>query len=294
MQTVVITGGTDGLGRGLALHYLKAGARVIAIGSTPAKGAALVAEAERLSAADRTHFLRADLTSVSATRQVVEEIEKTYDAVDKLVLCAQRYRLFGKRAVTPEGFEHSFALAYLSRFLLSHGLLSPLRRARQPVIMNVGTPGIGLGGIHWGDLQLERGYSGSKATLQSFRANDLLGVAFAEAYADGPVSYIGYHPGVVATGMPGALPLPLRLLTQAAFTLAATPVHKAVRPMVELLEYPPGGGAFAAYRKKKRVEVEGNKSFDPGDARRLKAITEELVKGQEFGEKGKGNVPLNS
>ena len=41
MRTVVITGGTDGLGKGLALHYLRQGARVLAVGSTPAKGGAL-------------------------------------------------------------------------------------------------------------------------------------------------------------------------------------------------------------------------------------------------------------
>lgn len=275
MQTVVITGGTDGLGRGLALHYLKEGARVIAIGSTPAKGEALIGDAKELSAEGRVHFLPVDLTSVSAARRLVEEIENTYASVDKLILCAQRYRLFGKRSVTAEGYEHSFALAYLSRYILSHGLLDALRCTKRPVIMNVGTPGVGLGKIHWDDLQMERQYNGNRATLQSFRANDLLGVAFAADYPDGPVSYIGYNPGVVSTGMPNALPLPLKIMTKATFAVAATPVHKAIRPMVELLENPPQG-TFVAHWKRKPVKLEG-KAFDPESARRLKALTEDLV-----------------
>ncbi|OMI85560.1 hypothetical protein BSZ07_31690 [Streptomyces sp. M1013] len=275
MQTVVVTGGTDGLGRGISLHYLKAGARVLAIGSTRAKGEALIEEARKISAADRAHFLSVDLTSVAATRRLIEEIENTYASVDKLVLCAQRYKLFGKRSVTPEGFEHSFALAYLSRFVLSYGLLDALQCTKQPVIMNVGTPGVGLGAVHWDNLQLERGYSGNKATLQSFRANDLLGVGFAATHGSGPVTYIGYNPGVVSTGMPDSLPLPLRLMTKATFAVAATPVDKAIKPMVELLDNPPAE-PFVARWKKKPVDL-GKKAFDAEDALRLKSVTEQLV-----------------
>ncbi|WP_164555769.1 MULTISPECIES: SDR family NAD(P)-dependent oxidoreductase [unclassified Streptomyces] len=275
MQTVVVTGGTDGLGKGIALHYLKAGARVLAIGSTQAKGEALIEEAREISAAGRIHFLSVDLTSVAGSRRLVEEIEDTYTSVDKLVLCAQRYRLFGKRSVTPEGFEYSFALAYLSRFVLSYGLLDALQRTKQPVIMNVGTPGVGLGSVHWDDLQFERGYNGNRATLQSFRANDLLGVGFAAAHGTGPVTYIGYNPGVVSTGMPNSLPLPLRLMTRAAFALAATPVERAIKPMVELLDNPPSE-PFVARWKKKPVDL-GKKAFDAEDALRLKYITEQLV-----------------
>ncbi|MGY3684651.1 SDR family NAD(P)-dependent oxidoreductase [Streptomyces sp. TE33382] len=275
MQTVVITGGTDGLGRGLAVHYLRRGARVVAVGSTPAKGEALLKEAGALAAADRTVFLRADLTSVAAARELVTAVRSTCATVDKLVLCAQRYRLFGPRTVTPEGFEHSFALAYLSRYVLGHGLRESMESAPRPVIMNVGTPGTPLGRIHWDDPQLTRRYSGTKATLQSFRANDLLGVAFAALYTDTPVRYVGYNPGVVSTGMPGHLPPPLRALTKASFALIATSVSKAVAPMARLLDEPPGE-RFTAYRTSRRLPLKGP-AFDQEAALRLHRLTDDLV-----------------
>lgn len=275
MRTVVITGGTDGLGKGLALHYLRQGARVVAVGSTPAKGEALLAEAAALSTLDRATFLRADLTSVAAAEELVTTIKDTCPSVDRLVLCAQRYRLFGPRAVTPEGFEHSFALAYLSRYVLSHGLREVLESAPRPVVMNVGTPGVPLGRIHWEDPQLARRYSGAKATLQSFRANDLLGVAFAALHTDTRIRYIGYNPGVVATGMPDHLPRPLGTLTKASFAVLATTVAKAVTPMVHLLDEPPGE-RFSAYRTTHRLPLKG-KAFDQGAALRLHALTQDLV-----------------
>ncbi|MEU5927769.1 SDR family NAD(P)-dependent oxidoreductase [Streptomyces antimycoticus] len=275
MQTVVITGGTDGLGRGLALHYLRQGARVIAVGNTPAKGEAFLAQAATISAVGRAAFLRADLTSVAAARDLVAAVESTCSSVDKLVLCAQRYRLFGSRTVTREGFEHSFALAYLSRYVLSHGLRKVLESASQPVIMNVATPGVPLGRIHWDDLQLARRYSGFKATLQSFRANDLLGVAFAALHADTPIRYVGYNPGVVSTGMPGHLPQPLRALTKASFTLFAASVTKAVTPMACLLDEPPGE-RFTAHRATHQLPLKGP-AFDQASALRLHHLTHDLI-----------------
>ncbi|MFI7611053.1 SDR family NAD(P)-dependent oxidoreductase [Nonomuraea terrae] len=274
MQTVVITGGTDGLGKGLALHYLHQGAHVIAVGSTAAKGQALLAEAKALPTG-RASFVRADLTSVAASQELVERLGEDQPVVDKLVLCAQRYRLFGDRVTTHEGFEHSFALAYLSRFVLSHGLHDALRAARSPVIMNVGTPGVPLGRIHWDDLQLTRTYSGTKATLQSFRANDLLGVAFGVLHADSGVSYIGYNPGVVSTGMPASLPQPLRATTKTFFTLFATSVPRAIAPMTALLDDPPAG-PFTAHWQKRRLPLDG-RAFDRHDALRLHGLTRELI-----------------
>ncbi|PZG11325.1 SDR family NAD(P)-dependent oxidoreductase [Nonomuraea aridisoli] len=274
MQIVVITGGTDGLGKGLALHYLQQGAHVIAIGSTAEKGQALLAEARALSAG-RISFVRADLTSVAASRELVRRLAEDHPVVDKLILCAQRYRLLGDRVTTREGFEHSFALAYLSRFVLSYGLHDALRAARRPVVMNVGTPGVPLGRIHWDDLQLTQTYSGTRATLQSFRANDLLGVACGVLHAGSGISYIGYNPGVVSTGMPASLPQPLRAVTTAFFTLFAASVPRAIAPMTVLLDDPPAE-PFTAHWQKRRLSLDG-RAFDRHDALRLHDITRELI-----------------
>ncbi|MFC4121517.1 SDR family NAD(P)-dependent oxidoreductase [Nonomuraea zeae] len=73
MKTVIITGGTDGLGKGLARHYLHQGAHVIAIGSTAEKGQALIAEAKALTTG-RAGFVRAGLTSVAGSWELVERL----------------------------------------------------------------------------------------------------------------------------------------------------------------------------------------------------------------------------
>jgi hypothetical protein len=120
MGTYVVAGGTTGMGRGLALHFLRRGDRVTVVGSDPAKGRLVLDEAARMGAGDRAAFIQADLTSVAANVRVIEEVKARHDALDGLVLTAIRH--FSRRVETPDGVEATFALYYVSRFLLSYGL----------------------------------------------------------------------------------------------------------------------------------------------------------------------------
>lgn len=106
MRTLVITGGTDGIGRHLADHYLARGDRVVVIGRDPAKGAAF-----RAAAGARGTFLRADLDSIARNRAVLTELQDSHPRIDALVLCARFYR--SHRTLTTDGFEATFA--HLSR-----------------------------------------------------------------------------------------------------------------------------------------------------------------------------------
>ncbi|MEO3875156.1 SDR family NAD(P)-dependent oxidoreductase [Nonomuraea sp. B12E4] len=162
MKTVVITGGTDGIGRGLALTYVDRGDRVVMIGTDPAKGENVVAAAPSMSP-NRVAFIRADLELVDENHRVVDELTNALDQVDVLVLGARYQR--SKRTETADGLESNFALTYLSRFLLSHGLIDLLARADSPVVLNFGGAG-GFGPPRWDDLQQRTQYSGLTAMIQ--------------------------------------------------------------------------------------------------------------------------------
>ncbi|MEV7908333.1 SDR family NAD(P)-dependent oxidoreductase, partial [Streptomyces anulatus] len=164
MKTVVISGGTDGIGREIARTRLSRGDNVVVIGRNAEKGKALTEAAGESGAGARVFFVAADLSLVRENRRVVEEIAERFPVVDALVLCARHYR--ARRRETAEGFEDNFALFYLSRFLLGHGLAGSLERAERPVIMNVAGPGADLSMVHWDDLQLRRGYDGGTALTQ--------------------------------------------------------------------------------------------------------------------------------
>src|SRR5688572_30955541 len=108
MRTIVVTGGTDGMGAALARHYLAAGERVVVIGRSRAKFDALLADTASQS---RAEFLSADLSLVADSRRVVGQLKENHDRVDALVLAASFIRQ--RRHTTPEGHEASWSLFFL-------------------------------------------------------------------------------------------------------------------------------------------------------------------------------------
>ena len=256
MKTIVISGGTDGMGKAIALHYLDRGDTVVVLGRDADKGAVF------------RDFIPTDLSLVAENRKVVEDITAAFPVVDALVLCARHFR--STRQQTPEGLESTFALEYLSRFALSHGLAESLQRAEKPVIVNVSGPGVPKPEIHWDDIGLARGYDGVTAQMQAGRANDLLGAAFAARHDS--ISYVLVNPGAVATSFSGEYD---------AATLAhverlkkfGKPVEEGIAPILALIDQPPGQ-SLSAFVEGRRVSPD----LDPVAAERLAVLTHNLLR----------------
>ncbi|GAE06981.1 SDR family NAD(P)-dependent oxidoreductase [Paenibacillus sp. JCM 10914] len=156
MQDLFIAGGTSGMGKGLAIHYLRQGSKVTVTGSNRLRGQEFLDEAARLGAANRASFIQADLLSLSENRRVIQEVRERHESLDGLVLTAMQQ--FPKRKLTPDGYESTFALYYISRFVLSYGLTELLERGNHPVIVSIGGTGMTKGEIHWNDLNLQHKY----------------------------------------------------------------------------------------------------------------------------------------
>jgi NAD(P)-dependent dehydrogenase (short-subunit alcohol dehydrogenase family) len=253
-KIVIVAGGTSGMGRATALARAARGDRVIVIGRS----------ARDLP--DTITFLAADLSEITEVERVVEQIAERHDRIDALTLFANRP--VPRRTETSDGLEYTFALYYLSRYLLGTRL-APLMDTSS-VIVNVAGVGNTAGTIHWDDPQLRDRYSVVRAQLQAGRANDLLGVAY-----DGKARYVLYHPGFTRTAL-GSHPNPVVrgvLTTLALF--AARPVERATAPILEWIDHPPTKPLTAIDRGK---PVDPSlKTLDPANARRLATYTESLL-----------------
>lgn len=273
-RLVVVTGGSDGMGRSLVLGRAARGERVLAVGSNPAKGERLIADAAEAGLDDRIEFLPADLSTVAGNQAVLDHVAGRYAAVDGLVLAANRHS--PERVETSDGFESTFALYYLSRYLLGHGLMPVLSASSNPVIVNIAGVGLTAGQIHWDDLQLRHRYRTLAAQLQAGRANDLLGVAMAEQFG-GQVPYVLYHPGFTRSGNSAMerVNRPTRAVITFLAAVAARPVERAVAPVHVLLDTPPTS-PLTAIDRGKPVPLD-LKTLDPVAARRLADMTARLL-----------------
>ncbi|MUL41056.1 SDR family NAD(P)-dependent oxidoreductase [Streptomonospora sp. PA3] len=277
-RTVVVTGGTDGMGRAVVLGRAARGDRVLAVGSNPRKGERLLADAAASELADRIEFLAADLSTLAGNRAVIDHVTATYESIDGLVLAANRQS--PRRVETSDGFESTFALYYLSRYLLGHGLISALSAGSKPVIVNIAGVGLTSGKIHWDDLRMGRRYLTIAAQLQAGRANDLLGVAMAAEFGE-QVPYVLYHPGFTRSGdsaMEQVGPL-TRAVIKTVAAIAARSVERAIAPVHAFLDSPPRVPLTAVDRDKP-VPLD-LKTLDPADAKRLAEATSAMLAAAE-------------
>ncbi|WP_312815691.1 SDR family NAD(P)-dependent oxidoreductase [Sedimentibacter sp.] len=276
MKTILVTGGTDGIGKGLAMDLLKKGNRVIVLGSSLKKGLDFCSEAKQFTDENKVIFLQANLSLVSENKRIIEEIKRNYDELDALVLCAQSQKYSTIYKETDEGFEFSFALYYLSRYVLSYGLKTILEKAKAPIIINVCAPGT-KGSVKWDNLQYKNKYNSIKAIMHGSRLNDLLGVSFVENYPNRKIKYVLFNPVAVQTkGATQAYEQPaIRFLVNKIFKLIGKPVNEAIKPILELMERPPNLN-LSAYKQKKVVSLT-METFNKDYAERLFKLTEDLL-----------------
>ena len=197
MKTVLITGGTDGIGKGMVLSYLAKNYHVFAVGTSENKGNALIEEAEKLGSGKVT-FLKANLSLVEENRRVAKIVSEQEKTLDALVLCAASLKAQPSYIETKEGIEFTFALYYLSRYILCYKLKDMLEKAENPIIINVAAPGM-KGPVYWEDLQMKENYDGQKAQFHGSRLNDLLGVWFCEKDLSKKIKYILFNPMAART-----------------------------------------------------------------------------------------------
>jgi NAD(P)-dependent dehydrogenase (short-subunit alcohol dehydrogenase family) len=270
MQNVVVAGGTTGMGREIALHYLRRGARVTVIGSTPSRGAEFLRTAEALDG--EAAFVQADLLSIAENQRVIKEVEARHEALDALVLAAMLP--FVKRRETVDGLEGTFVLYYLSRFVLSYGLTDLLERGGSPIITNIGATGITKGAVNWDDLQFTQKYNVVRATMSGGRANDLLAVHYLQNHPDGRTKYLGVQPPYTKSGT-NHLPQPLRTVARLIAALFAKPAAESVKDTLAVMDAQPAERLILR-AVGKPVDL-GLPTFDPEDARRLYELTRKMV-----------------
>ena len=196
-STVLVTGGTGGIGLATATGLAGLGARVGIVGRSAARGAAAADAVRRKVPAAQVDVFEADLSSQAEVRRLASEARATYPRLDVLVNNVGGY--WAHRHVTADGLEHTFALNHLAPFLLTHELLDLLVASAPARVVTVSSGAQSMGRIDLDDLQGERAYSGQRAYNQSKLANVLFTYELARRLEGTGVTATVLHPGVVRT-----------------------------------------------------------------------------------------------
>ncbi|MFB4296257.1 SDR family NAD(P)-dependent oxidoreductase [Actinomadura sp. NTSP31] len=273
MRTIVITGGTDGMGAALARHFLRAGDRVVVIGRSRAKFDALLATvtADDQSAVSRAEFVAADLSSIADSRRVVEHLNANHERIHALVLAASFIRQ--RRHTTPEGREASWALFFVSKYVFVTGLAALLGAAERPVIVNTAVPGARVDAIDFDDLDMSEGFTFRQSNAQQRRANELLGILATDQNPD--LTYVTWGPArLVRSSFAGEIGMGMKIAAAVLGPLLGQRPAAAVRPIIGLINTPTPGRA--AYRGTKKLPLTVGDHDDEDATRLAKAVEADL------------------
>ena len=116
-KTVVITGGTSGIGEVAAEALAQMGARIVLVARSESRAEATLARLRR-SGPGTTHSVYfADLKRLAEMKRVAAEIADREPPIDVLINNAGA--LFGTRRLTEDGLEYTFALNHMSYFVVT-------------------------------------------------------------------------------------------------------------------------------------------------------------------------------
>ncbi len=273
-KVCLVTGASSGLGFVTARGLARLGATVVMVCRNQQKGEAEQAEIKTASGNDKVDLLLADLSSQQSIRQLADEFKRKYDRLDVLVNCAGGVR--GKRELTADGYEQTFALNHLGYFLLTNLLLDTLKASAPSRIVSVASEAQSFGRINFDDLMGAKKYSAWGAYGQSKLANVMFTYELARQLAGSGVTANAVHPGVVRSGFGGdfggIIGLGMKLIRPFEITPergAQTIIYLATSPEVE--------GVSGEYFSNKKPIKSKKQSYDVADQQRLWQVSEQLT-----------------
>ena len=270
-KTIVITGASDGIGAAAARRLHRNGHRVVVVGRSVDKTAAIARE---LSA---DHYT-ADFANLAEVRALAAELDRVYPRID--VLANNAGGIFGADAKTCDGFEITFQVNHLAPFLLTNLLLDKLSDCNAAIIQTSSVGARAFGRLDLTNLQHDRGFTPLRAYGSAKLANILFTKELHQRHGSRGIATAAFHPGLVATSFAAnTVSLMRRVYSSRVGRAFLTSPDQGADQLVWLAEGTPGtdwasGAYYEKHRPAKRVNPQ---VLDANLARRLWDHSAELI-----------------
>lgn len=265
-KTVVITGGTSGIGEVAARSLAELGARIVLVARDQSRADASLARLRKTAPglAHRAHL--ADLTQLAEMKRVAARIAAEEPRID--VLLNNAGALFASRQVTPDGLERTFALNHMSYFVVTQALRERLVASAPARIVSTASGAHQGASLDFNDLQSEKDYGAMKAYSRSKLANILFTRELARRLGGTGITVNCLHPGFVATRFGDESGGMMSRLVRLAKIFAISP-EEGAKTIVYLASSPEVAGITGEYFHKCRVTQPSSAARDDKAARLL-------------------------
>src|SRR5919112_935594 len=260
--TILVTGATDGLGRSVAQEFAAEGATVLLHGRSPERLEATLEELSSQTGGENASSYLADLSSLAAVRDLAQRILSEHERLDVLVNNAGV--ISPERRESEDGYELTFAVNYLSPFLLTRLPLPLLKDSAPARIVNVASAG--QSPLDFSNLMLEHGYDAMKAYSQSKLAQVMFTFELAEQLRGTGVTVNALHPASLMDTK----------MVQDTFGYTMSTVEEGADATVHLAASPELEGVTGRYFDGTREARANGQAYDKEARQTLWELSEEL------------------
>lgn len=213
-RTVVITGGTGGIGFQSALGIAKTGVRTILTGRSRERGEAAVQRIIEETGNDKVELVIGDVSSIAGVDILATALLEMTARIDVLVNNAGY--LGDESRTSDDGIEMHFAVNVLAPWRLTLALMPALKAAGNARVLNI-TGGDKPAAIDPDNLQAEKGFRGLMTYTHSKSATESVSMILAHKLEPENISVNVIFPGRASTAMTralslSALPGPMKLM----------------------------------------------------------------------------------
>jgi NAD(P)-dependent dehydrogenase (short-subunit alcohol dehydrogenase family) len=267
-RTILVTGATDGLGRGVAVRLAAEGDRVLVHGRSQTRIDDTIDAIRRTTGNDSTRGYIADLASLAEVRHLAEEVGANETRLDVLVNNAGIGR--GPtgaqyREESADGHELRFAVNYLAPYMLTRLLLPRLQESAPARVVNVAS--IGQSPVDFDDVMQHNRYDAGHAYSQSKLALIMFSAELADRLSGGPVTVNSLHPGTL---------MPTKIVHESWGRTVDTLEH-GIDAVTRLAIGPELDGVSGRYFDGPTESKALDQAYDPAARRRLWDLSAELV-----------------
>ncbi|HMH22567.1 MAG TPA: NAD(P)-dependent oxidoreductase [Puia sp.] len=145
-KTVLITGGSRGIGKAIALRLAREGANIAIVGKTaepnPKLEGTIYTAAEEIAAAGpgKVLPLQGDIRFDDQIRHIVETTASTFGGIDILVNNASAINLSPTTDTEPKRYDLMHSINVRGTFFMSQACIPHLKKAHNPHILNLSPP----------------------------------------------------------------------------------------------------------------------------------------------------------
>jgi len=265
---VLITGGTNGMGKGVAKILAdidNQAHEIIVLCRSKERGEGVIAELINATSNKKISIILCDLAKLADIKRAVIEIHDKHEFLDGIFINAG-LGYAAKRVETEDGFDSHFQVNYLSQFMLTLNLLDLLKKSEKGgrIIFNVTR----MGELFWDDMQMNKKWSFEDGIHQAMVAKRMLLAKLHKLHRDikdSKLSFIGFEISkTVWSNQINIIPLYMKIMATLMKLLGTfISIEKCGEIMTPLFteiqeESLAKSGKFITWKKNEFIEIKEN------------------------------------